>query len=87
MQAIFPAGLGQRTGDGDGSRGIPVPDDQVVVSTDLMLLHWLEASGEVIPLDLLRQGSEPDGWPAAGAGEEVLPVVLVDHAADGDLDS
>src|SRR5690349_11259533 len=89
VQVVPTVGLGQRAGDGDGFciPGIPVSDDQVVVGADLRPLRWLEASGQVIPLDLLRQGNEPDGWPAIGAGEEVLPVVLVDRAAHGDLDS
>src|SRR5690348_11017761 len=86
LHVVLPVGLGQRAGDGDGFciPGILVPDDHVVVGASLLLLRWLEAPGEVIPLDLLRQGSELDGWPAVGAGEEILPVVLVDRAKHGD---
>src|SRR5689334_15908362 len=77
---------GQRAGDGNGfACGTLVPADQVVVRADLMLLHRPEASGEVIPLGLLRQGSELDRWPAAAAGEEIPPVLLVDQAAQSDL--
>lgn len=62
-QVVLPVGLGQRAGDGDGFRlpGIAVPGDQVAVGAKLLLLRWLEASGEVIPLDLFRQGASWTG--------------------------